>query len=85
MMDVVAMLCKDLGEEVVDDYNNLENLHRKAIFDTDFTEQLKKMNGLRNVLVHRYNHVDTQLVLENRSEVIANLWKFLEIVENVLE
>lgn len=27
IMDIVAMLCKDLGEEVGDDYNNLETLN----------------------------------------------------------
>ncbi|RLG27143.1 DUF86 domain-containing protein, partial [Methanosarcinales archaeon] len=56
-MDVVAMLLKDMGEAVEDDYSNITRLSEIGIISVDLADQLRKCNGLRNYLVHRYNHV----------------------------
>ncbi len=43
-MDVVAMLCKDIGESVSDDYNNIEMLGTHQIFNQNQVKYLKKKN-----------------------------------------
>jgi len=84
-MDISAMLVKDLGERVEDDYSNAETLKKLGIIDERLAEGLKKCNGLRNWLVHRYNKVDEELVLRSVEEVKALLLTFIQKVEDVLE
>jgi uncharacterized protein YutE (UPF0331/DUF86 family) len=81
-MDLVAMMCKDLGIKPQDDYGNLENL-------VDLTEGSKKVlieaNGLRNHLVHRYNRRDDLLALGSMRGLLSGIMAFGEEVETWLE
>ena len=60
-MDIIAMLMKDLGEDVGDDYANIQNLERAKAITPKLAERLRRCNGLRNYLVHRYNGVDEEI------------------------
>jgi len=84
-MDVCAMLVKDLGKRVEDDYSNIEILHELGILDKELAEKLKTCNGLRNWLVHRYNKLDKKIVLESVDKVRETLIEFIRRVEHVLE
>jgi uncharacterized protein YutE (UPF0331/DUF86 family) len=81
-MDLVAMMCKDLGIKPQDDYGNLENL-------VGLTEGSKKVlieaNGLRNHLVHRYNKRDDLLALDSMRGLLSGIMAFGEEVETWLE
>ena len=55
-MDIIAMLIKDLGFRVEEDYSNIERLVELKIIDEDLGERLKMCNGLRKWLVYRYNN-----------------------------
>ena len=83
-MGIAAMLVKDLGRRVEDDYSNIETLQELGVLDKKLSESLKRCNGLRNWLVHRYNRVDEELVLSSVGEVRDTLIKFIEKVEGVL-
>jgi len=83
-MDIIAMLLKDLGLRVEDDYSNIEKLVEFKVIDKKLGEKLKMCNGLRNWLVHRYNRIDTKIVLESVDEVEEILMKLIEKVEGVL-
>lgn len=83
-MDIIAMLLKDLGSRVEDDYSNIEKLVELRVIDENLGEKLKMCNGLRNWLVHRYNRIDTKIVLESVDEVKEILIKFIERVEGIL-
>jgi len=83
-MDIIAMLLKDLGLRVEDDYSNIEKLVEFKVIDKKLGEKLKMCNGLRNWLVHRYNRIDTKIVLESVDEVKEILMKLIEKVEGVL-
>lgn len=85
VMDIVAMLVKDLGEEVSDDYHNLDTLIDKRILNKEKGEYIKEYNGLRNAIVHKYNKFEEKEVIENIKEIKNNLNKFLEIVEDAIE
>ena len=63
-MDVVAMLMRDMGLVVEDDYTNIEKLTKEMVMDKEEGETLKDYNGLRNAIVHRYNHLDMKYVEE---------------------
>ena len=44
-MDVVAMLCKDLGITVRDDYSNIDELENLNIFQKDLLMNLRRLTG----------------------------------------
>jgi len=66
-MDIITMLLRDLGLRVEDDYSNIEKIVELKVIDEELGEKLK--NGLRNWLVHRYNRVDTKIVLDSVDEI----------------
>jgi len=55
--DLAAMTAKDQNKIVEDDYSNLDKLATTLHLNTEHTIQLKKANGLRNILVHEYNGI----------------------------
>ncbi len=83
-IDLVAMLTKDLGMQVKDDSANISELINKRILESELGKQLKKANGLRNFLVHRNNGVDDQIMLVSVEETKVLLFKWLDVVEEVL-
>jgi len=84
-MDIIAMLNRDLGLNVSDDYTNIDNLMNKGILDRYLAEKLKLLNGLRNVIVHKYNKLDEKIVRENLDEITEIMFSFIKVVENVLQ
>src|SRR3989344_7840468 len=61
-MDLAAMLVKDHGRDVSDDYHNIETLVDIKVLDAPLAEQLKKLNGLRNAIIHKYNKFEEKTV-----------------------
>ena len=93
-MDIVAMLMRDLGLVVEDDYTNIEKLTREVVMDKEECETLKDYNGLRNAVVHRYNHLDMNYVAEGLAGIdelysivakLAGVYERLEGVEAIDE
>ena len=63
-MDIVAMLCKDIGLEVEDDYTNISKLLDEKILNKEEGNLLRRFNGLRNAIAHHYNHLNLSKVEE---------------------
>jgi uncharacterized protein YutE (UPF0331/DUF86 family) len=84
MIDMVAMLIKDLGIPVKSDELNILTIVKERNLNSELGEKLKKANGLRNILVHRYNEVDEQIILDSVDEIKDLLYQWLEIVEATL-
>ncbi len=85
IMDLIAMLVKDLGIQVKDDASNISEIVKKKDLELEIGEQLKKANGLRNILVHRYNDIDEQIIMNSVDPVKNLLFKWLDIVEGILD
>lgn len=84
LMDIIAMICKDLGIDVQDDYSNIEHLADIPVIDSETISYLKKLNGLRNVLVHRYNHIETNLISDEIDEITEKIFNILEKMEKII-
>jgi len=84
-MDVIAMLCKDLGISVKDDYSNIDELEKIMIFSSKIIQDLRRWNGLRNVLVHKYNKIEVELVLKEKKDVVTTLKTFVKDVEVLVD
>ena len=81
-LDLVAMMCKDLGITPEDDYSNLERL---TLLSAASREVLMEANGLRNHLVHRYNKRDDLLAMQSMRDLQHGIIAFAEEAETWLE
>lgn len=81
VMDIAAMLVKDGGHEVKDDYQNLEMLVEEGLIGGPLAEELRRLNGLRNAIVHRYNSFEEETLLEGLDRIRSGVVDFAEIVE----
>ena len=84
VMDVIAMLNKDLGITVKDDYSNIDELDKLNIFPDNFLNQIRRLNGLRNVIVHRYNKIEEDLIIKQKDSFVDALKEFIKIVEKFI-
>ncbi|MDP2767826.1 MAG: DUF86 domain-containing protein [Candidatus Methanoperedens sp.] len=83
-MDLAAMLVRDIGIDVGDDYDNIDILKEKKIIEAELTGELKRLNGLRNAIVHKYGSVDTKLILQNLESIKETLRNFVDVIEGEL-
>ena len=83
-MDIIAMLCKDLGITVKDDYSNIDELEDLDLFRKELLKNLRRLNGVRNVLVHRYNKIDEQQIISEKENFVKMLKEFARQVEKVI-
>lgn len=83
-MDIVAMLCKDLGITVKDDYSNIDELEDLDLFKKELLRNLRRLNGVRNVLVHRYNKIDEEQIIKEKENFVKILKEFAKLVEKVI-
>jgi len=55
-------------------------LNEEGIIDNDLTQELVKMVGFRNVIVHDYEEVDDEIVYDVLHNKLKDIEKFLEII-----
>ncbi|KKN07124.1 hypothetical protein LCGC14_1070330 [marine sediment metagenome] len=84
MVDLVAMLVKDSGIPVKEDYANISEIVKNKNLKPELGEKLKEANSLRNLLVHRYNSFEERIILDSVKEIKALLFKWIDIVEEIL-
>jgi uncharacterized protein YutE (UPF0331/DUF86 family) len=84
MVDLIAMLSKDLGMQVQDDNTNINNLVENLNLAQNLGGKLTKAKGLRNILVHRYNSIDDQIIMGSINDIKALLYTWLDIIEEKL-
>ncbi|MHA1234912.1 MAG: type VII toxin-antitoxin system HepT family RNase toxin [Promethearchaeota archaeon] len=81
LVDLTAMLVKDLGVQVKEDNFNISEIVKIKKLNPELGEKLKKANGLRNIIVHRYNAIDEQIILDSVQEVKDLLLIWIEVIE----
>lgn len=84
IMDVVAMLVKDLDRLPKDDYANLEILAEEEILGPDLVADLAEANGLRNRLVHEYNGLDDEMALRSGGRLVPKLQESIGVIRTWL-
>lgn len=85
LIDLIAMVVKDLGCEVKDDYSNIELVADRLKLGKEIIEKTQKANGLRNVLVHRYNGVDDKIFRSSLEDVKQLLIDWLDALEEFIK
>ena len=64
---------------------NLLHTKKHNIIDEELSEELKKLAGFRNVLVHIYYDIDLNRVYEVLISGRKNIEKFLKIILDLME
>lgn len=82
VMDTTAMLTKDQGHRVRDDYHNFEALQENDIIDEALASRLATLNGLRNAIVHKYNKFEEQEVFDNLDRITKDLTEFATTIDD---
>ncbi len=85
IMDLVAMMIKDEGRTVQDDYSNLIRMRELGIINVKLEKGLRELNGLRNVLVHRYNGIDDRLAFRSIMGLEDTIREFLKVIKSWLK
>ncbi len=78
LFDVIAMLLKDKGKLVEDDYANIGKLEEMGIIEEKDAAALREANGLRNRVIHKYNKTDDNTAKESIANLMPNLENILE-------
>lgn len=85
LADVFSMILSDLDLTVNDDYSNIEKLKEKGILSEEYAGICVEANGLRNRVVHRYNHIDEKKFIESSRELIPKIVKILDYIGDYLK
>lgn len=75
------MLLHDLGEPVKEDQKNIALMHIHLNASDEAIEFLQKANGMRNIIVHRYNGIEENIVFNARRELTEYLRYWIELIE----
>jgi uncharacterized protein YutE (UPF0331/DUF86 family) len=65
--------------------NIFDMLIEKKVLSDELGEKLKDMKGFRNILIHRYGHVDDEIVYNNLSCHMNGFYEFENAVELYLK
>jgi len=85
LIDVCAMIISSqkLGLPASED-NIFDILVNKKILSKELGEKLKDMKGFRNVMIHRYVHVDDEIVYHNLSHFMGDFYEFKKSIQTFL-
>jgi uncharacterized protein YutE (UPF0331/DUF86 family) len=80
-MDLIAMKVRDMGLKVEDDAINIEKITDKNLISKGEGDFLRQMNGVRNFIVHRYNHLDMDFINEALSRIDELKGIIIKVIE----
>lgn len=93
-LEVSASLILDIGNHIlagafqvsVDEYEKiLEKLHEKKVLSDELYQNLRGLGGFRNILVHGYLDLDTDLVYAHYQKATRVFPQFIAEIEKWVE
>ena len=86
MIDVSAMIVSaQMFGLPANEESIIDMLVEKNVLDKELGERLKDMKGFRNILIHRYTHVDDGLVYQNLTDYLDDFYGFRKAIESYLK
>ena len=82
--DLIAMMLKDTAIPPTDDYTNISRILELGLVNKDIGAIMKEANGLRNRLIHVYNDIDIEVLMQSINRVLPGISDFLDVVEKWL-
>lgn len=84
VIDIAGELSARRGERFEDYTGAVRNLARDTRFPPELVQQLERLPGFRNVLIHEYVALDLDRVIEALTE-LEPIERFAEIIRKILE
>ncbi len=77
ILDITHMIVKEVSQKRThDNYEGVDVLERNSIILKEDAEVLKKMIGLRNILVHEYGEIDTEKIYDILQNNLTDIESF---------
>ena len=74
IVDIVILIgTKVYEKEYEGDYEMFESLFEEGIIEEDVFEKLRKMNGLRNAIVHAYDSLMVEEICDNYDGILRDI------------
>ena len=73
------------GIEVKDDSSNIDLLAQRQKINPELITQLKQANSMRNIIVHRYNGIEEQIINDSIAELKELMKNWLSILEGCID
>lgn len=82
ILDLTALVVRSLdNKKPHDNYENIDMLVKNSVVDKKRAEKLKKMIGLRNILVHEYGNIDTEEIYNVLQNNLGDIQEFKKAIE----
>jgi uncharacterized protein YutE (UPF0331/DUF86 family) len=86
LIDVSAMIVSAQQFGLPENEENIfDMLIEKKVLNSKFGEKLRDMKGFRNILIHRYGHVDDEMVYHNLSSCMNDFYEFEKYIKLYLQ
>ncbi len=86
VIDVGNHILSGMNFEAPNTYEEvIKNLGKARIIPTEFATSISKMAGFRNLLVHHYADVDSEIVAARLKERLDDFEKFIDYIQKYLE
>lgn len=74
IVDIVILIgTKVYEKEYEGDYEMFESLFEEGVIEEDVFEKLRRMNGLRNAIVHAYDSLIVEEIYDNYYEILRDI------------
>jgi uncharacterized protein YutE (UPF0331/DUF86 family) len=86
IVDIVILIgTKEYEKEYKGDYEMFETLLEEGIIEEDVFEKLRKMNGLRNAIVHAYDSLMVEEIYENYDKILRDIGSVTDTLVKLIE
>ena len=73
-VDVAILVGTKISEiEYIGDYDMFESLLNESVIQKDIFEKLRRLNGLRNAIVHAYDSLIIEEIYDNYDEIMRDI------------
>jgi uncharacterized protein YutE (UPF0331/DUF86 family) len=86
IVDIVILIgTRYYEKEYVGDYEMFISIYEDGLINDELYEKLRKMNGLRNALVHAYNSLVLDEVYENYDAILRDIGNITQTLITLVE
>ena len=86
IVDIVILIgTKEYEKEYKGDYEMFETLLEEGIIEEDVFENLRKMNGLRNAIVHAYDSLMVEEIYENYDKILRDIGSVADTLVKLID
>jgi uncharacterized protein YutE (UPF0331/DUF86 family) len=84
ILDACALIVKNKNLGIPSDEESFSDLlYRNKLIDRKTKELIDSFRGLRNIMIHRYETVDDEIVFDNISQNLEDFYRVIEKLKKI--